>query len=706
MVRESESEQSDRESTWRQRDVLEAINEIFRVALTSETEEALGATCLAAAERLTGSAFGYIGELNRRGLFDTIAISNPGWAACEIDAKQATASIVDMPLRGLDRSTILEGRSRLVNAPSLHPDSRGVPPGHPAMKCFLGVPLVNDGEVVGLIALANKPGGYAAADQEAVEAMAPALVQALWRKRAEQLNRALLDAIPDMLFRLDREAVFIDCRLRERKDFLAPPEKFLGRPACDVLPRDVAVELEAAITSALETGELQEFEYSLEIDGRAQYYEARVVPLGEEEVLAICTEVTARKRLQRRLAQADRLASVGMLAAGVAHEINNPLTYVLSNLNMLSEDLGWLLDRVVKEEGAVGHDSSPFEPRTEVLLDAVGDAIEGAGRIRDIVRDLKTFSRVEESRLELVDVNAALRNASSMATNEVKYRANLLEEYGEVPRVMANEGRLCQVFLNLLVNAAQAIKEGDVQQNEILLRTWYEGGHVFIEVRDSGDGIEDEHLEHLFDPFFTTKKVGVGTGLGLSIGRNIIVSYGGDIEVESEPGQGARFLISLPATEHSDAKPVEEDAAADSPVETSPRRRILVIDDEPLLIRSISRMLSRQHEVHAAANGAEAVEILRKDTAFDLVLCDLMMPEVTGMDLYAWVFERLPELAERMLFMSGGVFTDRSVEFLQRVDNPRLEKPFDPSDLLSALKDLDFGSFKRKPQRRSDEPSR
>ena len=250
--------------------------------------------------------------------------------------------------------------------------------------------------------------------------------------------------------------------------------------------------------------------------------------------VSVNRDVTENRQMQTRLLQADRLASMGMLAAGVAHEINNPLTYVLYSLESV-------LDELRNLRGAAP------PARLDDLIERARDATEGAHRVRNIVRDLRTFSRVEEDRQVPVSIHEVMEAAVNMTYNEIKYRARLVKQYGDIPHLMANDGRLSQVFLNLLMNAAHAIDEGDVQHNQITVRTWSEQQEILVEVRDTGKGIPPEHLPRLFDPFFTTKPSGVGSGLGLAICRDIVVDHGGIIEVESVEGHGASFKIFLPS---------------------------------------------------------------------------------------------------------------------------------------------------------------
>lgn len=428
-------------------------------------------------------------------------------------------------------------------------------------------------------------------------------------------------------------------------------------------------------------------------DGSLVAVDLNAVVLPNGQMHASCRDITARKAMEARLAQADRLASMGTLSAGIAHEINNPLSYILFNLQSLAQDLPGLTRAVTLLANDLGAQrcqqllgaaaESIGAQRLAELQECTEDAEDGAGRVRDIVKALRTFTRVDEDRMVPVSLNDTIETALNMAANEIKYRATVIKEFAALPDLIANDGKLAQVFLNLLVNAAHAIPEGVVEHNQINVRTWKDGEHLVAEVQDTGCGIPADKLDRIFDPFFTTKAIGEGSGLGLSICHNIIVGLGGTISVDSEPGSGSCFRIRLPAVHQ-----VEAIAAMAVPAPPLTRRgRILIVDDEPLVARVVARMLQDEHETLVVTSGEEAQELLVKDEAFDGILCDLMMPRVTGMDLFAWVLKRNPDLANKMIFISGGVFTPQARDFLARVPNARLEKPFEPQNLRALLRE-------------------
>ncbi|WP_084610158.1 ATP-binding protein [Archangium violaceum] len=415
-------------------------------------------------------------------------------------------------------------------------------------------------------------------------------------------------------------------------------------------------------------------------DGKIRVVEFASLPLlfdGEPAVVSIARDVTEQRKLQSQLSLADRMASMGTLAAGIAHEINNPLAFVISNL-------GFLLDEM-RRMPSMMPGGLAARPEVDEWRSVIMEAREGAERVRQIVRQLKAFSRPDEERLEAVDLHAVLDSAVMLAANEIKHRARLKREYGPMPHVKGNEGRLCQVFLNLVVNAAQAIPEGAAEKNEIRLVTREgEQGRVIAEVQDSGSGIPPEVMGRIFDPFFTTKPVGVGTGLGLSICHGIITSLGGEISVESQPGRGTTVRVVLPAAEPG-ARVQKPVPAPQVPI--TQRGRVLIVDDEPAVGRALRRIL-REHEVELATSGRQALEKLSADNRFHAVLCDVMMPDLGGKDLYEAVQQGGSGLERRFVFVSGGAFTQGARDFLARVPNPTLEKPFDETAVRRVVREL------------------
>jgi ligand-binding sensor domain-containing protein/signal transduction histidine kinase/CheY-like chemotaxis protein len=397
------------------------------------------------------------------------------------------------------------------------------------------------------------------------------------------------------------------------------------------------------------------------------------------ELATVNADLQARLRelqaTRERLVHAEKMAAVGTLAAGVGHEINNPLSFIISNLHYATLE--------VQSAAAQGEERQ----RWGEVAKALDDALHGADRVCRIVQDLKTFSRVQPEQTQRVDLHTVLDLTLAIAEAQTRHRARVVKDYGNPPEVLGDETRLGQVFLNLLVNAAQAITEGHADRHEIRVVTRRgERGHAVVEVSDTGTGIPPEVLSRIFEPFFTTKDIGVGTGLGLSICHSHVEAMGGMIHVRSALGKGTTFQVVLPAAAEV---PVAPDAAQLGTASALVSRgRLLIIDDELMLTAALSRMLSPEHEVEAFTSARVALERLRSGERYSLILCDLMMPDMTGMELHETLVHELPAQAECMVFITGGAFTEAARRFLESTSRPCLDKPFEPERLRARVREL------------------
>jgi PAS domain S-box-containing protein len=418
----------------------------------------------------------------------------------------------------------------------------------------------------------------------------------------------------------------------------------------------------------------------LRSNGEYALLEVRPAALSEFEgapaLLLSAHDITDRKRLQAQLLVTERLLSLGTLAAGVAHEINNPLAAVLSNLE-------WVGDRL-RNARPDELDRTQLQTLLQQVTRPVEEAWDAAERVRAIVRDLKVFSRVEEEQYGPVDLTHVLDSAVRMAWNELRHRARFIRDYGELPRVHGSDARLGQVFLNLLVNAAHAIPEAPSSEHEIYLAAHETGAHdVVVTVRDSGCGIPEQILGRIFDPFFTTKPLGVGTGLGLSICHRIVTSMGGQIEVESEVGRGSSFRVVL---RRARSEPIVSPfVQVARPIAAGPRGRVLVIDDDPAMGSAIQLVLTDDHDVEVFTSAKRALARIEKGASYHAIVCDVMMPEMSGADFHTALARAEPDVAGRVIFLTGGAFTLGAREFLDRVGNPRLDKPFDSQSLRALV---------------------
>jgi PAS domain S-box-containing protein len=352
---------------------------------------------------------------------------------------------------------------------------------------------------------------------------------------SEAHAKAVLEALPDLYFRISRTGVYLDFRAENTSHLYVPADKIVGGNMRDLMPPEFVNRCMALIETALDTGSMQVFEFQLSMPAGARQFEARLTVCGEDEVLAIVRDMTEWKQAEAQLRAADRMASIGTLAAGMAHEINNPLAYMLLNMRFVSKELAAMAEA---EESAC--------EQARILKGRIDDALDGVERVRRIVSDLKSFSRGDEEALGPVDVHGPIQAALDLASNELKHRARVVRSFGDVPYVHGNDKRLGQIFLNILINAAQALPEEGFDKNEIRVTTSRDDrDRVLVEIADTGSGIAPDVVEHIFDPFFTTRPEGGGTGLGLWVCQRMAAGLGGEISVRSELGVGTTFSVAL-----------------------------------------------------------------------------------------------------------------------------------------------------------------
>lgn len=422
---------------------------------------------------------------------------------------------------------------------------------------------------------------------------------------------------------------------------------------------DDRATVEADVTAAI--AHAHDFDFVLRIvrpDGSLRRVEARgrceVGADGSADALiGVFHDVTESREIRELVARTDRMAALGTMAAGVAHEINNPLTWVMGSLELLDETMSQL----------------PEGPRDDMRI-LVRDARQGAERVAEIVQGLRIFSRPPDTTSE-VSLADAIEEAIQLHHNQIRHRAVLERSIGSVPPVRARASDLVQVLASLLANAVEAIPLGAASDHTIrvVLRLG-ESNSAVIEVFDDGMGMEEEVVRRAFEPFFTTKPPGHGTGLGLGICHNVITGIGGTIMIDSTPGNGTHVRIEIPTVV---PRSREEPTA---PLETpGTSGSVMVIDDEQA-IRSLAARALRSLDVLAFANGGEALAFLEEGIAPDVILCDLMMPDLTGRDVYEVIDSRWPELAERVVFLTGGVFVQDMSEWIDGLDNVVVEKPF------------------------------
>jgi len=383
-------------------------------------------------------------------------------------------------------------------------------------------------------------------------------------------------------------------------------------------------------------------------------------------IMGIAADMTEFSQLKSQAHLNDKLTAIGVLTAGIVHEINNPLTWLLGNLEYIK-----------KNATSINHGKLE-----ELLI----ESIQGVKRIRDIVHNLKGFTRADENEKTTIDVNKILDSALTFVSSDVKLRAKVEKKYAlNLPLITLNSGKLHQVFLNLIINALQAMTLDDIKNNKIQIKTSQVDKQLRIDIKDTGIGIPGENLSKIFTPFFTTKPAGIGTGLGLSICSEIVNSFGGKITVESLPGKGTTFSVYLPLGDNIKTESVEKKPEEIlNPI--TARKRILLVDDEQNILNSLKRSLDDYHDVTIALSGQRAIHLLKENVEqYDMVITDLSMAGITGADLYYFVSDNYPALKERIIFMTGGAFSTDLKKFVSSINNPFIYKPFELNELLKLI---------------------
>ncbi len=390
------------------------------------------------------------------------------------------------------------------------------------------------------------------------------------------LLRTVIDLIPVLIYAKDIHGRFIVCNRFTARSMGTTPAEAIGKTDFDFYPEEMARRFHADEEHVLASGQaiIDREESALDLEtGHTRELLTSKVPLHDREgrtigIVGTGRNVTQLKEAERRLASAERLESIGLLAAGIAHEINTPVQYVGDSIYFIRDVLSELLDGIpaAGASGPAAAESERGQLRGE-LAAAVERAIEGLERISEIVRSMKEFSYPDQSDMSGVDLNRAIQSTLVVARNTYKYVADVETQLGELPLVSCFGGLINQVILNLVVNAAHAIgdKVKDTgARGRITVSTYVEQGHAVIAVNDTGAGIPQLIRSHIFDPFFTTKEVGRGTGQGLALCRNIVVKgHGGALTFDTRLGEGTTFYVRLPLERPSGAAPAADGRAAD-----------------------------------------------------------------------------------------------------------------------------------------------
>lgn len=488
----------------------------------------------------------------------------------------------------------------------------------------------------------------------------------LSRKLREQLARnellrvrkqEILAAIPDAMIRVGPDDTCEVPGSETRYGLSEALTRALGRP----IPSEQLSTLTSLIDRVRATGTAGSL--TIEIPSSASY-DIRCLPTADASLLVVCRDITEQQQLLRRVTASENLASLGTLAAGLAHEVNNPLTYVLSSVYTVKLSLG--------ESGN----------RVQADLDA---ALEGCWRIRDLVKNILETTTIHRDTLEPVSVAEVVDAALALSRPQVRHRATLEWHPEQELYALAHRTKLIQVVVNLVVNASQSFSDNRASANEIHIRARGESDEIVIEVTDNGQGMDEATRLRAAEPFFTTKEPGQGSGLGLFLCNSIVESLNGKLRIASELHKGTKVAVRLPAARVIPKSQPDPAPSGPMTADSVPQLRVLVIDDEPEIRRALDRILRGRHKVVLCAHGAEALERLIAGDRFDVILCDLLMPEMTGIELFAEIEQHFRSQAERMVFMTGGATSESSRQFIEDHSTRVVHKPFHPAEIEAAV---------------------
>ena len=675
------------EQSRRNNQVISAINKMFQETFTCDTLEEVAFTCITLAEQLTGSEFGFIGEINQNGRFDTLSYGNLGWAICKLPESEAISLSINMPVRGIWGEVIRQNKSQITNDPSAHPKSVGTPEGHPPLTSFLGVPLNHQGKTIGMIGLANKESGYTEEDQRTIEMLSTAFVVALnrmktWQalQKSEERYKSLIDGLDDGVLILDGlKIVMINSKLKEifKLDF-----ELEGKDI-SVLAKELGIPFEGEIAAHFERLQRKEprsyYKLMVKMNGNSVNLSIReelITFEGRQVIRSIIRDESELSQVEEQFRQSQKLEAVGMLVGGITHDYNNLLTIIGGNVELAKMDLP-------DEESPMNHYLSQIK--------------NASSRASALTKQLLAFSRKQTLMPKVCDINEIIKDTKKMLPRLVGEHIMVKTELAEnLHNAYVDRGNIDQVLINLAVNARDAMPNGGrisiSTRNSFIDEKWgafteklIPGEYVELAFSDTGDGIPAEVQDKIFDPFFTTKGVGKGTGLGLSTIFGIIKQHNGYIKCYSEEGIGTTFKIYLPRHEGE----IEESAITLLEGEM-PRgsESILVVEDSEEIRALTVAVLSRLgYQVFKAGDGGEAYSFCEMVTKpVDLVLTDVIMPAMNGIEFEEHVRNIWP--MTKVLFMTG--YTADVVKEYLRPNKKYifLHKPFIPLELAQKVREV------------------
>ena len=483
---------------------------------------------------------------------------------------------------------------------------------------------------------------------------------------SDETLRTLLDIAPDAIAIVRGPSVVYMSPTGARMLGYANARDVIGVPMHDWLHPDDVAMAKQRVEEVMRTGrplELPQVYRARKQDGTMFLAEVASVPIsyeGAPALLSFVRDVTERTALESRLAESERMAALGRLSAGVAHELNNPLTHLVLAVTRLRQ----LFESITPENAHAALD----EVRCKL-----GYMTDDLDRMMLIARELRLFASPQPTSREPVDLRDVFERAlRTVEELDPHHRVCVERRHDQVAPADADPTRLVQVFINLVRNAFESLRDAPGDRVPTLTFSLRAHGDdsVAAEITDNGPGIAAELRERIFEPFFTTKAYGAGAGLGLAISRSLIQALDGRLEVNSEPGRGTTFTVVLPCWR----RPA---IASEPPRTTSVRLRVLVIDDEISIGRTIDSIFEDQHDVVVTTSARDALAQLEQGLSFDVILCDVVMPGDSGVDFYDGLRRIRPDLCERVVFMTGATLGSDAGRSLAALPNIVLEKPFD-----------------------------
>ncbi|MBW2038431.1 MAG: PAS domain S-box protein [Deltaproteobacteria bacterium] len=685
------------ERIFRQSAMLDAINKVFRETLTSETDEEVASTCLTVAEYLTGSKFGFVGEVNQANRFNTIALSDSGWDACRMPRSDAVAKIEDMEIRGIWGRVLKDEQSLIVNDPASHPDRVGIPEGHPPVTSFLGVPLKHAGKTIGMIGLANKESGYDLDDQQAVETLSVAFVEALNRKRAEEAlykQAQILSSIQDTIVIITPEMKTIYANQTAKDLFGDRPEMFTEPCYRFFKKRDNVCEDCPVIKVFKDKKTHKAIMKSYDKDGREMWRYNTAFPFYNQDgrliaAIEIVTDYTAQKMAEIALEKAKEEAEVATKAkteflASMSHEIRTPMNAIIGMADLLCE--------------------TPLTPEQQQYVQIFQSAGEN---LLNVINDILDISKVEAGQIHLETTDFDLSDMIEKICEVMAIRAHekglelIYNVMPDVPTALLGDPvRLRQILINLVGNAIKFTEKGEVliqvkrqETGDRSQKSEDAEAELLFLVTDTGIGLPPEKIETIFDSFTqadssTTRRYG-GTGLGLAISKQLVELMGGHIMVESKPGQGstfsftAKFAIQTEPKERMEKIPVDIKGL-----------KVLIVDDNDtnrmVLGNTLSRLGAMVTEADSGEHGfAEFKRAMKAANPYQLAIIDCRMPGMDGFELARHIKESMEDIKNTAIMMLTSDNRSGDLARCKELDITfYLVKPVKKAELLDAIADI------------------